>query len=29
MASDFADGKARVRQGGRSFVIDEDGDEVK
>ncbi len=29
LATDFADGKARVTQGGRSFLIDHDGDEVK
>ena len=29
LATDFADGKARVTQAGRSFVIDKDGDEVK
>ena len=29
LATDFADGKARVTQGGRSFTIDNDGDEVK
>ena len=29
LATDFADGKARVRQASRSFVIDKDGDEVK
>lgn len=28
-ATDFADGKARVTQGGRSFAIDKAGDEVK
>ncbi|KUG08004.1 WG repeat-containing protein [Solirubrum puertoriconensis] len=27
-ATDFVDGRARVRQDGRSFFIDEDGDEV-
>ena len=29
LATDFVDGKARVTQGVRSFVIDQDGDEVK
>ena len=29
LAADFVDGKARVTQGGRRFVIDKDGDEVK
>ncbi|GAC1377143.1 MAG: hypothetical protein NVSMB30_23510 [Hymenobacter sp.] len=29
LASDFVEGKARVTQGGRSFVIDRGGDEVK
>lgn len=29
LATDFADGKARVTQAGRSFVIDKDGDKVK
>ena len=29
LATDFADGKARVTQDGRSFTIDNDGDEVK
>ena len=29
LAADFADGKARVTQGGRRFVIDKDGEEVK
>ena len=29
LAADFADGKARVTQKGRSFVIDKDGEEVK
>ena len=29
LATDFADGKARVTQGGRSFTIDKDGEEVK
>ena len=29
LAADFADGKARVTQGGRSFTIDKDGEEVK
>ena len=29
LAGDFADGQARVRQGGRQFLIDRDGEEVK
>lgn len=29
LATDFADGKARVTQNGRRFVIDKDGEEVK
>ena len=29
LATDFAEGKARVTQGGRSFVIDKAGEEVK
>ncbi|MDQ2795510.1 MAG: WG repeat-containing protein, partial [Bacteroidota bacterium] len=29
LAADFADGKARVTQKGRSFLIDKDGEEVK
>ena len=29
LATDFADGKARVTQDGRSFIIDKDGEEVK
>jgi len=29
LATDFADGKARVTQNGRQFFIDKDGDEVK
>ena len=29
LAGDFTEGRARVRQAGRTFFIDEDGDEVK
>ena len=29
LAADFIDGKARVTQNGRSFVVDKDGEEVK
>ena len=28
-ATDFADGRARVKQAGRSFTINKDGEEVK